>query len=354
MPKVLNETKHYQAAARIRALANRLNSGESLPVADELMTTLDISHGTAIRALKVLADEGLIYRPMGKQRYLISDRFERISARISMIRPDFPSSELDAMVQSVYAAGQTRNWKFNQYCFRKSDEVDFGRIMGEADAMVLIPTAEFIDETLVRALLKPARPVVVLLQHLRHPGINNVCIDDFRVGQLAAESLFERGHRRILFVKDQPDESTMAERFRGFSVAAARLGIPCGGEWFLDTHTHAFEDGLENCYRMISERLDLGKKNFSAIFCASMMGGVATLRAARERGLAIPRDLAVLAFGGETNLAPYLYPPLSCIEIELESFGEYAARLIDAALAPEPAAPEQIEIEPHLVLRESI
>ena len=121
MPKLLTETKHFQAASQIRELVNTLSPGEVLPVASELMETLNISHGTAMRALKVLADEGVIVRPMGKLRYRIAERFERVSARISMVRPDFPSSDLDGMVQSVYEAGKKRNWKFNQYCFRKSD-----------------------------------------------------------------------------------------------------------------------------------------------------------------------------------------------------------------------------------------
>ena len=354
MPRVLTETKHYQAAAQIRELVNTLSPGESLPVASELMETLDISHGTAMRALKVLADEGLIVRPLGRQRYRIAERFERVSARICMIRPDFPSSSLDNMVQSVYAAGQRRNWKFNQYCFRKSEEVDFARVMGEADATVLIPAAEFIGPELVKALLKPARPVVVLLQHLRHPGINNVCIDDFRIGELAAETLYEHGHRRILFIKDQPDETTMAERFRGFSAAAKRLNIPSGGELFFDAHTNVFEDGRENCYRLFSALLDRGRPDFTAVFSASLEGGIVALRALREHGLRVPDDIAVLSFGGEDALPAYLYPPLSCIEIDRTKFGEYAAELLAAALGPDSAQPRQLEIAPMLVLRESV
>jgi len=89
MPKLLTETKHFQAASQIRELVNTLSPGEVLPVASELMETLNISHGTAMRALKVLADEGVIVRPMGKLRYRIAERFERVSARISMVRPDF-------------------------------------------------------------------------------------------------------------------------------------------------------------------------------------------------------------------------------------------------------------------------
>ncbi len=353
MPKVLTETKHFQAAAGIRALINTMAPGESLPVASELTRSFDLSHGTVMRALKVLADEGVIYRPMGRQRYLISERFERISARISMVRPDFPSRDLDSMVQSVYAAGQRRNWKFNQHCFRNSSELDFTRIVGEADAIVLIPTAEVIGEEFIKALLKPARPVVVLLQHLNHPQINNVCIDDYQVGILAAEALFERGHRRILFLKDQPDETTMSERRRGFVAAARRLGLVLSDDLFLDCHLHPFEDSQSGSYRLLSERLS-ANPDFTAIFCASLSGAVASLRAVREHQLRIPDDIAVLAFGGESNLAPYLYPPLSCVEIDSGKFGEYAAELLEAALNGAATTPRQLTIAPNLVLRESM
>lgn len=354
MPRVLHETKHFQATARIRALANALEPGENLPVASDLMKTLEISHGTAIRALKVLADEGVIVRAMGRQRYHIAERFERISGRISMVRPDFPSRELDSMVQSVYNAGQQRNWKFNQHCYRNPAEVDFGRIMGESDGMIFLPTAEFISGSLARALLKPARPVVVLLQHLRHAQINNVCVNDFRVGELAAETLFERGHRRILFLKDQPDESTMAERYRGFSSAAKRLGIPYGGELLLETGLHSFENPEERCYRILNRLFDGGKPDFTAVFAASMTGGMVMLRVCREHGIEVPRHMAVLSFGGEANLAPYFYPPLSCIEIELDKLGEYSAQILDDMLSPGETQPYQIVIEPKFVLRESI
>lgn len=355
MPKLLNETKHYRAAAQIRQLANTLPPGESLPVASELTRRLGISHGTAIRALKVLSDDGVIYRPLGKQRYRIAERFERASARISMVRPDFSSGDLDAITQSVYEAGQKRNWKFNQYCFRSGRELDFCRVIGECDAMVLIPPAEYLTDEFVKLLLKPARPVAVLLQHLRHPQINNVCTNDFRVGELAAETLYEHGHRRILFLKDQPDETTMRERRRGFQSAADRLRIPAGDKLYFDSHPHVFEDPLEATYQGLFRLLRSGKADFTAIFSASLVGGMAALRAAHELGLKVPEQLAVLCFSGESNLAPYFQPPLSCIETDRTKFGEYTAELLTAALTgANGKMPQQLKIEPKLIMRSSI
>ncbi len=353
MPKALIATKHFQATAEIRALINTLAPGESLPVASELTRTFQLSHGTVMRALKELADEGGIYRPVGKQRYLVADRFERVSARISMVRPDFPSREIDSMMQSVYTAGQSRNWKFNQHCFRNSAELDFSQIIGKADAIVLIPSSEIIQDDFIRVLLKPARPVVVLQQHLNHPQINNICADDYRVGVLAAEALAERGHRRVLFLKDQPAETSMSERRRGFVTAAARLGLDLSEELFLDSHLHSFEDSLTGSYRALSARVT-DKPDFTAIFSASLSGAIAALRVAHERRLRIPEDMAVLAYGGESDLASYLHPSLSCVEIDKGELGRLTAELLETALNDAAAPARQLNLAPSLVLRESM
>ncbi|MEI3038247.1 MAG: substrate-binding domain-containing protein [Victivallales bacterium] len=354
MPRQLNKTKHFQAAVHLREWINTLSPGEILPVVSELTVRFGVSHGTAMRALASLAAEGIIVRPLGRKRYRIAERFEHISARICVLRPDHPSFDLDSMEKSIYRAGLKRNWTFIQHCFRNLSELDFSRIMAKADAMILIPTAEIISEDLIKGLLKPARPVVVLLQHLRHPMINNVCINDFRVGELAAEALARRGHKRILFLKTEPDETTMRERFNGFRSAAERLGLECGEELYFDTHLRAFEPALETAYRALSDRLDKGKPDFTALFSASLSGGLASYRALREHGLRVPEDVAVLAYSGEANLAPYLTPPLSSVEINSEEFGEFSVNLLDKALKGSLKNAEQIEIQPHCSLRESM
>ena len=294
MPRVLNETKHFQAAVQLREWINTLAPGEILPVVSELMTRFNLSHGTAMRALTALANEEIIIRPLGRKRYQVAERFERISARICILRPDYPSSDLSNMEKSIYAAGQKRNWTFIQHCYRNIGELNFSRIMAKADAMIFIPTSEIINEKLVKGLLKPARPVVVLLQHLRHSMINNVCINDFRVGELAAETLYERGHERILFLKAEPSETTMQERYHGFLSGVKRFGLPYGNELYLDTHLNAFDDAMEAAYAMLSDYLDKRKPDFTALFSPSLSGALAAYRALREHGLKVPEDIAVL------------------------------------------------------------
>ena len=73
MPRVRSETKHFQAELRLREWINTLTPGDVLPVVCDLTERFNSSHGTIIRALTALADEGLIVRPLGKKRYLIAE-----------------------------------------------------------------------------------------------------------------------------------------------------------------------------------------------------------------------------------------------------------------------------------------
>lgn len=123
MPRVLTETKHYQTATLLRQFVNTLPVGERLPVTSELMEMLNASHGTVIQALKTLSSEGVIQRQFGKQRYFVAERFDRSAAKICVIRPDYPSIAFDAMLRSVYEAGQDKNWRFLHQTYRSFEEI---------------------------------------------------------------------------------------------------------------------------------------------------------------------------------------------------------------------------------------
>lgn len=355
MPRVLTETKHYQTASLLRQYVNTLPAGERLPVTSELMEMLNASHGTVIQALKTLSSEGVIRRQFGKQRYFVSERFDRSSAKICVIRPDYPSIAFDTMLRSVYEAGQVKNWRFLHQTYRNFEEMDLQERIGDADACILLPPARVIDREMLRILKRPSRPVAVLLQHVESPDIANVTIDDLAVGRLAARTLFTHGHHRILVLRDQPHESTTEERLHGFFSMLKELGVPEKGIYLLDAELNAFEGSLEGSYACMSRFLNQRPVlDFSAIFTLSLSGGAAVLRALREHDRKVPEEMSVLSYGGEVALAPYLNPPLSTIEIDTGEFGVQAVRLIDGMLHSTPLETLQYHISPKLMLRNTL
>ena len=353
MPITLTQTKHYQATARLRKYILRLPAGDTVPVVADLTAMFDCSHGTAVRALQALADEGLIMRPPRKQRYRVTRHVPCASARIAMVRPDFPSSSIENLQRGIFLQGKSRNWKFSFFSYRNADELDFDRIAAVSDAMVLIPASEEIPQLLIDRMLEMGKPIVVLMEHIDHPAICNVAADDAAFGRLAARKLRQCGYRRVLLIKDQPAESTMALRIAGYRNEAARLGLPVSDELFLDTKLRPFEDCREKLQSGFAEILRSGVR-FDAVLCLTMDAAIVVHRLLLASGRRIPQDAGLLAYGGENNIAEFFTPPITTFSIDLDSGMAAAAELLAERLDGQPRPASVRLMTPFLEERETL
>ena len=68
-------------------------------------------------------------------------------------------------------------------------------------------------------------------------GSRVVVCDDFKGGQLAAEHLLARRHRRILFLNGPSHISSATERVAGYRAALTQAGVPCDQGWNGRSHS---------------------------------------------------------------------------------------------------------------------
>jgi DNA-binding LacI/PurR family transcriptional regulator len=138
------------------------------------------------------------------------------------------------------------------------------------------------------------------------PG-HYVCCDNARGARLATEHLIARGRRRIAFVGSATNGSPEFQlRHRGFVevLDAARLGpLP---------QLHAEAQSLEaDGYRAGKSLLDAGVP-FDAVFAASDLIAMGVIHALQDRGLSVPRDVAVVGFDDIVSAADF-NPPLTTV-----------------------------------------
>ena len=72
----------------------------------------------------------------------------------------------------------------------------------------------------------------------------------------------------------------------------------------------------------------------TAIFASSDLQAVGLLRAAHERGLRVPEDLAVIGFDG-TKEAEFCWPPLTVVAQPIQQMARTAVRLVLDEQRPE-------------------
>ena len=190
------------------------------------------------------------------------------------------------------------------------------------------------------AALRAQRLPAVLVD-AGHPGLPSVAKDDVRGGELAAQHLIDLGHERIGFVGDaaqNPFGFTSSERRRaGLRRALRRAGLPSGSRWErLGLH------GRAPARELAADLLSRAGRP-TAVFAASDIQALGVLEAARDAGLRVPGDLAVIGFD-DVELAELL--GLSTVRQPLARMGDHGAALLLRVL--ENGAAEPVEALPAL------
>ena len=193
------------------------------------------------------------------------------------------------------------------------------------------------------ALLRQAQargtPVIEIWDH--HPEVGaerftQIGFDHEQVGRAMAEHLIERGYRSLAYVDSGVAEDFRAhERGAGFvaaarrrRVAARRVTAPAG---------EAIGAGRQALAALL--RADGQPKVRAAAFANDHLACGALLEA-HSRGLAVPRDLALLGFG-DFSLGRQLDPLLSTVHTPRFEIGQAAARALLRALSSGGSAPDE-------------
>lgn len=170
-------------------------------------------------------------------------------------------------------------------------------------------------------------------------GFPAVTYDDAAGAYLATKHLLDAGHRRIAHLVGDERYATAAARLAGYRRGLEEAGIAIedaligGGEW--STKLAAAE----------TRRLLSQPDPPTAVFAASDDMALGVLDAARDLGIAVPDDLAIVGFD-DIALARDMSLPISTVRIPLEEIGRRAATLILANGDQETGAtPEVLPVE---------
>ncbi len=155
-----------------------------------------------------------------------------------------------------------------------------------------------------------------------------VMVDNMGGATQAVQHLIDLGHRRIGCIAGPNGSTTAADRLTGYRNALAQNGLPFD-ERLVRRGTWSPESG----YLLAKELLE-GPEKPTAIFSANDQMAFGVIKAARELGLTVPKDLAVVGFD---NVPPGFYfdPPLTTVEIPMYEIGAASMRMLIDLLSGE-------------------
>src|SRR5512138_2854556 len=130
---------------------------------------------------------------------------------------------------------------------------------------------------------------------------------DSRAGfGMLVRHLVERGHRRIAYISAPPIFTLQSDRFEGYKDGLSAAGIE------FDPALVAEGDLSRSGGHQAAAQLLALDNPPSAIIGANDLTAVGAMRAARERGLVVGRDVAVAGYDG-TDDSEHTQPPLTTL-----------------------------------------
>jgi LacI family transcriptional regulator len=193
-------------------------------------------------------------------------------------------------------------------------------------------------------------PVVSISGHKKIKGNTNIVLDHDRAALLALKHLYDLGHRRIAFMKGQPQVSDSHARWEGIMAIAQRVGLTIYPDLCVYLKANAWSPELG--YPIVRDLL-AKTRDFTAIFCFNDISAIGAMRAIADAGLRCPEDISVIGFDDIASAA-YQVPRLTTVRQPLHRMGEMAVQtLLKRIESPSEAYPEVILFEPELMVRES-
>ncbi|MHB1356585.1 MAG: LacI family DNA-binding transcriptional regulator [Anaerolineae bacterium] len=300
-----------------------------------------ITQATSDRVLEAIQKLG--YRPFSIARSLRTRQTDTIALFVS----DIAAPPLAAMASAIENEAYTRGYSlvvYNTHNVLKRESDYMLKVIDRwVDGVIIIAIDE--HETSLKAFMEAQIPVVAVDRVPENSEMCSVSLNNYRVGQLAAEHLLGLGHTTLGAISGPLHLTIGHDRKKGFIDECLRSGatvIP--GEFAGDWHTRS---GYNAMRQMLTQA-----PWPTAIFASSDLMAIGAISAINEAGLRVPDDISIV---GVDNIeqAEFTVPPLTTILQPLDRIGQQGVRLLLDLVDGREIENRNIIIEPTILVRSS-
>ena len=198
----------------------------------------------------------------------------------------------------------------------------------------------------IESLLSAFNQVVIIDDFFPTIDAANIVADNRNGGYIATKHLLDLGHTRIACIKGPSDESCCDNRFFGYKDALQEAGIDIlpelvsVGDWYPESGRFLFHKMME---------MNIPP---TAIFSCNDLMAFGVIRAAYERNISIPNQLALVGFD-DIQLSTFATPSLSSISQPKNEIGRIAIEIIVEKIKTGSINNPKIILPVNLMIRQS-
>jgi LacI family transcriptional regulator len=301
----------------------------------------DVDEATRQRILAIIQETGYIPRPMA-----VGLAHGRTNL-IGLLAPSLSSSYSLEVIQGVAEAIEETEYELVLYTtsMAAKNQERFAHALSQdlTDGLVVLLPRDNVDLSLLRSSRFP----VVLVDHRSlSTGLPSVTASNLRGAYEATMYLLALGHRRIGFITGLMDFGASRDRLEGYKLALSQAGFP------FDPGLIKHGDFAEPSGYARTEEWLAGAEPPSALFASNDEMALGALKAVRERGLIVPRDISVIGFD-DIPAAARAEPPLTTVRQPLRSMGRRAVEMLLQQISDQELEAPVVEVPTELIVRSS-
>lgn len=331
------------AQVTIKDIAEKLRISPST-VSRALKDHPDISKATK-KAVKELAEK-LNYEPNAIALSLLSSRSNNIGLIIPEIVHYFFSQVISGIEDVANDAGyHVIICQSNESFSREVKNVQ-ALISSRIEGLILSISKETRDLGHLKNLRRKNIPIVFFDRVPNDFQADHVVIDDYNGAYQAVKHLIDTGCRQIAHLGTTKDMGIGRDRHNGYIQALKDHRLTINKRLIIECDTY-------KAARLITRKLIYESDPVDGIFAVNDRTAIGALQTAKECGIKIPEEMAIVGFsnGIYSNMTD---PPLTTVEQFGHKMGQNAARmLLDRLFSKEDYPPVKDVIKSELIVRGS-
>jgi LacI family transcriptional regulator len=202
---------------------------------------------------------------------------------------------------------------------KESKEERYIQILQEKMVDGIILTAS--ESSARRSLERRKIPLVLLDRDISIDiKVGRITVDNEEGAYNATNYLIEKGCRDIGFISSDKTNKSSGQRLRGYERAILESKLELDKDKvFLQNYT------IETGYKGTISLLE--RTNMDGIVCGNDLIAIGAIKALKERGMSVPKDVKVTGFD-DISISKYMDPPLTTVRQPIYQMGEEAVKML--------------------------
>lgn len=277
---------------------------------------------------------------------LKTGKIKTIAMVVPLINRNYFVQAIAGVEKEIYKAGYDLIIASTGNLYERERRIINSLSQGKVVGVIAAVAAETVDYCHYISMVESGIPLVMFDRKMPIPNTSSVVQDDYLGAYQATQHLIEQGCRKIYHFRGPQNVSIWADRDRGYRQAMVENGIEVLPK-YIHTALTTEEEGRKYAVKILNQRT---KELPDGILFSGDFAAKAAMEIFTEKGIKIPKDIAIVGFVNEP-WDTLLNPPLSSIEQFSYQIGKTSARLMMEALSGMPH--RDIVYKPQLIIRKS-